>query len=144
MERFRPLFTAPVLDASNSTVMMIQTSDSVVNMLAEDGFGITYYIENAQQFWSGTFRHSFHTLQLFVIRRNLLSPVVVFPFPLQNLTTSYVFRAMVRPHYPCLILHSGGLYPYVLLITVSTLSFYSSISLTISCQQNATFIVRYN
>ncbi|KAG8216067.1 hypothetical protein J3R82DRAFT_8067 [Butyriboletus roseoflavus] len=31
---------------------MIQTSVSAVNMLAEDDFGITYYIENAQQFWS--------------------------------------------------------------------------------------------
>lgn len=40
---------------------MIQTSDSAVNMLAEDDFGITYYIENAQQFWSGTFRHTLHT-----------------------------------------------------------------------------------
>lgn len=144
MERFLLLFTAPVLDVSNSTAMMIQTSDSAANMLAEDDFGITYYIENAQQFWSGTFRHSFHTLQLLVIRRNLLSPVGVFPFPLQNLTTSYVSRAMVRPHYPCLILHSGGSYPYVLLITVSSLSFYSAIFLIRFCQQNATFIVRCN
>ncbi|KAF8452541.1 hypothetical protein L210DRAFT_3518904 [Boletus edulis BED1] len=31
---------------------MIQTLDSAVNMLAEDHLGITYYIENAQQFWS--------------------------------------------------------------------------------------------
>lgn len=37
---------------------MIQNSDSAVNMLADDDLGITYYIENAQQFWSGPFRHT--------------------------------------------------------------------------------------
>lgn len=32
--------------------MLVQTSGSKVNMLAEDDFGIVYLIENAQQFWS--------------------------------------------------------------------------------------------
>ncbi|KAF9224851.1 hypothetical protein BS17DRAFT_779137 [Gyrodon lividus] len=32
--------------------MMILASDSAVNMLAEDDFGIIYFIENPQQFWS--------------------------------------------------------------------------------------------
>ncbi|KAG2159288.1 uncharacterized protein EDB93DRAFT_1114855 [Suillus bovinus] len=32
--------------------MLVQTSESKVNMLAEDDFGIVYLIENAQQFWS--------------------------------------------------------------------------------------------
>ena len=50
---------------------MIQTSGSAVNILTEDDFGITYYIENAQQFWSGTFRHTFHTLQLLVRQKKL-------------------------------------------------------------------------
>jgi hypothetical protein len=31
----------------------------------------------------------------------------------------YAFRAMVLRHCPCLILHSGGSSPYVLLIMVS-------------------------
>jgi hypothetical protein len=35
--------------------MMIQSSDSAVNLLAEDDFGIVYFIESPQQFWSGTF-----------------------------------------------------------------------------------------
>ena len=53
---------------------MIQAVDSAVNMLAEDDLGITYYIENAQQFWSGTFRHTLHTLQLLGITEDLLHP----------------------------------------------------------------------
>ncbi|KIK95658.1 hypothetical protein PAXRUDRAFT_826793 [Paxillus rubicundulus Ve08.2h10] len=32
--------------------MMIQSSDSAVNLLAEDDFGIIYFIESPQQFWS--------------------------------------------------------------------------------------------
>ncbi|KAH7912871.1 hypothetical protein BJ138DRAFT_1082828 [Hygrophoropsis aurantiaca] len=32
--------------------MLVHASDSKVNMLAEDDFGIIYLIENAQQFWS--------------------------------------------------------------------------------------------
>ncbi|KIJ63583.1 hypothetical protein HYDPIDRAFT_182204 [Hydnomerulius pinastri MD-312] len=32
--------------------MMVQTLNSEVNLLAEDDFGIIYFIENAQQFWS--------------------------------------------------------------------------------------------
>lgn len=37
--------------------MLVQTSESKVNMLAEDDFGIVYLIENAQQFWSGALYH---------------------------------------------------------------------------------------
>ncbi|KAI6038587.1 hypothetical protein EDC04DRAFT_2868267 [Pisolithus marmoratus] len=32
--------------------MLVQTSETAVNLLAQDEFGIVYYIENAQQFWS--------------------------------------------------------------------------------------------
>lgn len=39
--------------------MLVQTSGSKVNMLAEDDFGIVYLIENAQQFWSGALYHMF-------------------------------------------------------------------------------------
>lgn len=36
--------------------------------------------------------------------------------------TSYVFRVMAPPHYPCLIPRSGDLYPYAPLIMVSSRS----------------------
>jgi hypothetical protein len=39
--------------------MLVQTSGSKVNMLAEDDFGIVYLIENAQQFWSGALYRMF-------------------------------------------------------------------------------------
>lgn len=32
--------------------MLVQTSETAVNLLAEDEFGIVYFIQNAQQFWS--------------------------------------------------------------------------------------------
>ena len=89
---------------------MKQTSDSVINILGEDEFGITYFIENAQQFWSGT---SIAALQPYGYQKNLFYMSV-----LQNSTISYDFRVMVLQHYPCLTLHSGDSYLYALLIMV--------------------------
>lgn len=60
---------------------MIQTLDSAVNILAEDDFGITYFIENAQQFWSGTFS-SRATLQHFGYQKKLIPYTMAFPFRL--------------------------------------------------------------
>lgn len=94
--------------------MMVQSSDSAVNMLAEDDLGITYFIENAQQFWAGGF----------------VTPCNFWLFisiPLQSLTMSSVSRVTVQPHYLCLILHYGGLHPCALPITVSSPSFHSPV-----------------